>query len=185
MTKLARSSALGVMSPVQIGTCVLSELAPPDVVAVMPYSGAETTASDLLQRLTGLALPEPGRSSKARDIRCLWAGREQAFVAGQVPDLGGLSGYAAVVDVSDAWAILRLSGPATDEVLSRLTPLDLHPGVFRVGHTARTELKHRAVLLTRLPSAIEIWVMRSMAHGAVDDISRAMRTVAARARHGV
>ena len=49
--------------------------------------------------------------------------------AGEVADwLGGL---AAVTDQSDAWAGLRLAGDAAREVLARLVPLDLGPGLSR------------------------------------------------------
>lgn len=55
--------------------------------------------------------------------------------------------HSAVVDVSDYYVVMRLSGPRTLEVLSKSTPLDLHPRAFPAGDCAQTRFGHATVLL--------------------------------------
>ena len=45
---------------------------------------------------------------------------------------------AAVVDVTDALAVIDLTGPEAHAVLAKLCPLDLRPEVFSAGRVART-----------------------------------------------
>ncbi|MDJ0937719.1 MAG: sarcosine oxidase subunit gamma family protein, partial [Kiloniellales bacterium] len=86
----------------------------------------------------------------------LWTGHEQWFVEAPESALGGLEALlqealgdtAAVTEQSDAWASLRLEGPATRAVLEKLCPLDLHPGAFPPGATARTTLEHLSAIVT-------------------------------------
>ena len=47
---------------------------------------------------------------------CVWTGRGQAFLIGAEPP-DGLAGIAALTDQSDAWVVLRLAGPALEDVL--------------------------------------------------------------------
>ncbi len=58
--------------------------------------------------------------------------------------------HAAVVDVSDYYVLMRLSGEKTLEVLGKGTPLDLHPRSFQVGRCAQTHFGHATVLLHRV-----------------------------------
>jgi sarcosine oxidase subunit gamma len=51
-----------------------------------------------------------------------------------------LSGLAAVVDQSDAKAMLRLSGPRVRDVLAKGCALDLHPRAFKPQDAATTQL---------------------------------------------
>ncbi|ABV93999.1 putative sarcosine oxidase [Dinoroseobacter shibae DFL 12 = DSM 16493] len=166
---------------VKIGTVALTEVAVGTVMSVQPYPGAGQAVSTKLAQLTGIPFPEPGRSADFEDLRVLWAGRDTAFLVGEVPPLDLLCGEAALTDQSDAWVVLRLSGSQAREVLARLTPLDLRDTAFTEGQTARTELAHMAVLLVALPAAVEIWLMRSMRLTALDKLSQAMKSVAARA----
>ncbi len=48
--------------------------------------------------------------------------------------------HALVVNVSDARAVFRVSGPLAREVLSKLAPVDLAPQAFRPGMMRRTKL---------------------------------------------
>lgn len=55
--------------------------------------------------------------------------------------------HAAVVDVSDYYAVLRLSGELAREVLAHGCPLDLHEGVFKAGDCAQTRFRAAALLI--------------------------------------
>ena len=72
---------------------------------------------------------------------------------------------ASVADQSDAYTLLRLSGPHVRDALRRLINLDLHPGAFTVGAAARTTASHVGVTIWRLADALD--------HGAVFEIAMA------------
>lgn len=74
--------------------------------------------------------------------------RRPALVDGLAAALGGQ--HCAVVDVSDYYVVMRLSGTRTREVLSKGTPLDLHPRAFPPGNCAQTRFGHATVLLHKL-----------------------------------
>ncbi len=170
------------LKPVQIGPWVLTEPAPEPVHAILPLPGAHEAASDALCAVTGLGLPGPGQSVESPHLRCLWAGRDQILAVGALPPGAIPPDCAMVTELSDGWARLRLAGPGWEDVLARGTPLDLRPSAFAVHATARTEWHHMAVLLVRLSSAVELWVMRSYAETALAHLRRDMTQRAARHR---
>lgn len=180
MVKLTAETALGYLKPVQIGPWILTEPAPEPIHAILPYPGQTDAASEAVKAATGLALPETGRAIQSPELQLLWAGRAQVFALGTLPEGAVPAALAATVDVSDGWARLRLAGPGIEDVLARGTPLDLRLQVFPIHATARTEWHHMAVLLTRLPSAIEIWVPRSCAQTALEALRKDMTQLAAR-----
>jgi sarcosine oxidase subunit gamma len=95
-----------------------------------------------------------------------------------VPDLSGL---AAVVEQGDGIACVVLEGPIVRDVLARLVPLDLRNRAFPEGATARTQLNHMAVTLSRVGAeAYDVMAMRSMAATLVRELREAMEHVAAR-----
>ena len=78
--------------------------------------------------------------------------------------------------------MLRLEGAGVEEVLARLTPLDLNPGMFKRGHAARSLLGHMNMVIARVGAeAFEIMVFRSMTKTAVHELEEAMKSIAARA----
>lgn len=76
---------------------------------------------------------------------------------------------ASVSDQSDAYAILRLTGPKVREALAKLLPLDIHPRAFQVSAVAQTVCGYVNVMLWRLEDTaqsdpvFEIWAGRSLA----------------------
>jgi methylglutamate dehydrogenase subunit D len=180
---IAKSPCAGLL-PLAIGTVALSEIAPAPITSVMPYDGLEAAASELLKSLCGMGLPKAGRSAGRDGARAIWTGAGQAMVLGVAVD-AGLARHAALSDQSDAWAVLRLDGAGAEDVLARLTPLDLNPGVFKRGHVARSLLGHMSAVIARVGAeAFEIMVFRSMAKTAVHELEEAMKSVAARAALG-
>ncbi len=61
-----------------------------------------------------------------------------------------LAGIAGVVDESDGWVVLDLSGARVGDALAKLVPIDLHPKSFREGDLALTIAEHINVRLWRL-----------------------------------
>lgn len=181
MVKLVAKTPADGLLPIEINGLTLREVVPEAITSVMPYDGQEDAASDLLKATAGMDLPAPNRSTGREGARAIWTGRGQAMVLGVAVD-PSLARHAALSDQSDAWAVLRLDGQGVEDVLARLTPLDLNPGVFKRGHAARSLLGHMtAVFLKVSGEAFEVMVFRSMARTAVHELEVAMKAVAARA----
>ena len=76
---------------------------------------------------------------------------------------------ASVVDQSDGYAVLRLSGFKVRQLLGKLVPLDVHPRAFQINDVAVTVSAHVGVTLWRLDDrsdgapVFEIAAFRSLA----------------------
>jgi heterotetrameric sarcosine oxidase gamma subunit len=124
----------------------------------------------------GLALPDDARRVTAGPISAAGTGPGTWLLARDhggnmlISELKSVVGdTASVADQSDAYAILRLTGPALRETLAKLVPLDLHPRAFKVGDVAATLAAQIGVLLWRIEDGadghpvVELAVYRSMA----------------------
>ncbi|KIN73174.1 Sarcosine oxidase, gamma subunit [Sulfitobacter guttiformis KCTC 32187] len=164
--------------PVTIGTLTVAEIDLGPIASVTPFAAASGAA---LGRALGLPFPPPLGTSAAGDRRCIWIGRGEALLTGAVPD-PALGAYAAVVDQSDAWAVVTLTGAGGSDALARLVPVDMRLRAFGVGATVRTQLGHMNASITRTgEDQFMIAVFRSMAATLVHDLTTALEAVAARA----
>ncbi|MGB3408403.1 MAG: sarcosine oxidase subunit gamma family protein [Jannaschia sp.] len=167
MGKLMPTYPAADLLPVSHGPLTLSSVVPDAITSLAPLSGS------------GLVLPQPNRSLPHDSGVLLWSAAGQALLVGPAPTPVAA---VAMTDQTDAWVILRLEGAGAEEVLARLTPIDLNPAMFKVGHVARSLLGHMNVLFHRTgPAAFEIFVFRSMTASAVHEILVAMKGVTARA----
>ena len=98
---------------------------------------------------SGQAMPAPHRISGGLDAGLAWMSPDEllvlcpyAAVGQRLADLeSGLeSSHALAVDVSDARAVLRVSGLRAREVLAKLCPVDLAPSAFGPGQFRRTRM---------------------------------------------
>lgn len=64
-----------------------------------------------------------------------------------------VSGLASVSDQSGGYAVLRVTGPAARDLLSRGAFIDFHPSVFGPGSAAVTTIAHIGVMLWQLDDA--------------------------------
>jgi len=177
----ARSPLQGLV-PLTVGHVTLSEAEPGRLTTLAPYRGRGKALSQALKAAHGMAAPAPNRATGRARARTIWFGREVILLAGPAPD-ASLAGLAALTDQSDAWACAVLEGRDAEAVLARLTPIDLRPGVFKRGHTARTDLQHMMASITRVgENAFLIMVFRAFGRTLVHDLRAAMEAVAARAR---
>ena len=134
----------------------VSEVTDLALASLATRRGEETEVRNRAKARFDLEPPPPGRTANGDGMTFLWTGHEQWFVEAQESTLGGLEALlretfedsAAVTDQSDAWASLRLEGLATRAVLEKLCPLDLHPGAFPPGATARTTMEHLSAIIT-------------------------------------
>jgi methylglutamate dehydrogenase subunit D len=77
--------------------------------------------------------------------------------------MDSLSGLASVSDQTDAFAVVRISGPKVREVLCKLVPLDLHARAFAVNQFAVTIIAHIPVTMWRLADSADGSVMFELA----------------------
>lgn len=157
---------------------------------VMPYqmlllSAYQTAESDrAFQEATGLAPPSVGRERTDARVAWLWHGPGRllrvAYDAGAVLDPADaracFGASHAVVDLSDARTVVRLSGEAARQTLAKGCTLDLRPTVFAAGCVALTALAHLAVVLhARDDDVIDIYWTRSYAQAGVEWLIKAGR----------
>jgi sarcosine oxidase subunit gamma len=86
-----------------------------------------------------------------------------------------LAGMAGVVDESDGWVVLDLSGPFVADALAKLVPIDLHPKSFRPGDLALTVASHINVRLWNLsgPNRYRLAAPRSYAESLFRSVASA------------
>lgn len=81
--------------------------------------------------------------------------------------------HALVVDVSDARQVFRVTGPAADEVMAKLSPVDFPR--FPEGEVRRTRLAQVPAAFWRVDGGFELVVFRSVARYAFDLLATAAR----------
>jgi len=175
---IAKSTTEGLL-PCAHGAATLEAVEATSITGVMPMAGTDIAN---FKSATGCPFPGPNRSTGKEGARAVWTGPDQAMFIG--PGIENLKGF-AVTDQSDGWTILRLSGDNAEAILARLVPVDLRRGVFKRGHTARTQLGHMPVSLTRVgDTRFDIMVFRSMTRTAVHEIEVVMRNLVTRMQIG-
>ena len=177
MPSLLEERAAAGALPVRAGALTLEPAAVEAITQLMPFAGRAEAVSEALRNVYGVGLPAPNRVEAAGGLRLVWSGLDEALALGPPVAVEG----AAVLDQSDGWAPLMLTGEQAPDVLARLCPVDLRPSAFGPGSAARTMLGHASVLLVAEAEGVLILVPRSMATHAVEEIGRAMEAVAARA----
>lgn len=179
MVELTEKSPCAGLLPVHIGTVTAEEIDAGRLSSLSAH-GDPDELSAALEKAHGMALPKPNRSTGKEGARCLWFGRGEALLMGPAPE-AALADHGAVVDQSDAWAVVTLHGEGAVDVLARLVPVDLRDSVFKRGHTLRSQVFHMNASITKLgPDRFMIMVFRSMAGTLVHDLKAAMAAVAAR-----
>lgn len=119
---------------------------------------------DAVKGVAGCAVPvKPNTVADGDDLKIFWLGpnewqvhcpedAQQGLIARLRDALAGQ--HAAVVDVSDYYVVMRLSGRMTIEVLAKGTPLDLHARAFPAGRCAQTHFGHATVLLHKVEDRV-------------------------------
>lgn len=143
------------------------------IAGIAPFRGNAQAVADALAARYGLALPAACRRISGDDITLQWSGPDQWIAIagrGAARDLEVelkplLAGLAAVVDHSDARAVVVVSGEHARSVLAKGLPIDLHERAFRVGDVAITHANHIGVTITQAghEPVYEIMLYRSYA----------------------
>ena len=180
MDKLIAKTACAGLLPLTVGLVSVSEEDVGAISSVSPLKGQKKALSNAMKAAHGMAYPADNRATGKSGARAVWFGHSHTMLMGPEPD-ASLEKHSAVVDQSDAWAVVRLEGDRAEQVLARLVPVDLRSGHFKRGHTVRSLLFHMTASITRVgENAFQIMVFRSMAETLVHDLKRAMEGVATR-----
>ncbi len=134
-----------------------------DFVALLPDRAmvqivcAPECRSDIRDRVSanfGCDLPEKPSLVAGNGFEFAWTGPGRWLaMGGGAPETCmarfsvALADTASLVDVSDAYATFRLTGPGATEALTKLVPIDLGPSAFRPSAVALTHIAHVAVIV--------------------------------------
>ncbi|KEJ89280.1 sarcosine oxidase subunit gamma [Sulfitobacter donghicola] len=177
MDELKPTTPCAGLLPLTIGALTVTEVDLGAITSIAPFGDA---ADKRFVKALGMGFPAPNQTITAGKARCIWAGQGEALLTGAAPN-PALADFAAVVDQSDAWATVTLSGEGGAEALARLVPVDMRLSAFGVDATVRTQLGHMSASITRVAEdTYLIAVFRSMAATLVHDLRLALEAVAAR-----
>lgn len=169
-----------------VGAMRLSEVSDLAIVSIAaPLGGADALAATL-SRALGAEWPAPGRTvDVAGGLRLLGLAADQIFALLPRPTglaapavAAALNGAAYCTEQTDAWVVLRLSGPLTLAAIERTCMLDLHPDRFPPGAVARTLTEHLGVILLReAPDAFLLLSASSSARSFLHAIETSLMNV--------
>jgi methylglutamate dehydrogenase subunit D len=106
-----------------------------------------------------------------READAMWAGPDQYFVEGVSAKAlkEQLGSSASVIDQSHGRVGIVIAGSQSRSVLSKGTPVDLHPASFPIGKAAMTQMAHVSVHLARTgEDAFKLLVFRGFAESFWD-----------------
>ena len=168
---------LGLREAADPGTAGIHLTAMPLRTCINLRAEATPEIRTILTQNAGCGLPvQPLDAARRGTMTTLWLGPDEWLVV--VGGHGGGDGdgfcarletafrghFVTATDVSDAYAVIRLAGPAAADVLAKGCGLDIHARVFPPGKVARSLLAKAGIILHRLkPDAFEIYVARSYA----------------------
>ena len=179
MIKLLSKTAAAGLTPIKFSNTKVIELDNLTLTSISAYKGKSKKLSEQLKKSHGMSLPQSGRASGREGARALWFGQHTLLVGPKCDEK--LNKFAVLTDQSDAWVILRMSGDLIEDVLMRLSPVDVRLKTFKVGSVVRTGLLHVNVTLHRIgANTIDVYGFRSMAKTLCHELTQALSSVAAR-----
>ena len=164
------------------GFCQITEIGPRGMIALR---GDLVALAGTLRAVAGLDMPCQRQVTAAGGNACAWMSPDEVLLMLPRPEVeGALAQLAAALqnlhhlaaDVSDARALLRITGPLAREVLAKLTPADVSPAGLPVGELRRTRLAQvPAALRVISEGEVEVICFRSVAQYVFDLLSMAAR----------
>lgn len=187
MHNLTAITALGGSTPRvdTLGAMTLSENSGLALASVAARLGHEATCAKHLADLLGREAPGPGKACLRDPEAAFWMGPDQWMVgapyathedlATQLKSRFGAS--ASVTEQSDAWACFDLQGPAIEQVMELLCPLNLRQ--MQTGDATRTVIHHLGCFVIRHdpPEHLRILGPRASAGSLHHAIVEAMTSV--------
>ena len=179
MIKLLPKSAAYGLTPIKVSNTEIIENDMVTLTSISANIGKSNKLSEQLKKSHGMSLPHSGRASGREGARALWFGQHTLLVGPKCDEK--LNKFAILTDQSDAWVVLRMSGDLIEDVLMRLSPVDVRLKTFKVGSVVRTGLLHVNVTLHRIgTNTIDVYGFRSMAKTLCHELTQALSSVAAR-----
>lgn len=146
------------------------------VAVVLVRNGRIPALAARVQEHFGIALPRSPKRAAARKVAFAATG-PAAWLAVWEDGGGGFAtslreavgDAASIVEQSDGYAVLRISGLRARDALAKGVPLDLHPRAFAIGDVATTSVSHIGATIWRLDDrqdgapVFEFVVFRSLA----------------------
>ena len=133
----------------------------------------KTAVKKAMGKAMGLGVPVARTIAASGDHALAWMAPDELLILCPHDAAPGLAArmqkalagvHHLVAEVSDARALFRLRGDLWREVLAKLTPADLSPGVFGVGEMRRTRLAQvAAAFWVNAPDEVEIICFSSVA----------------------
>jgi len=140
---------------------------------------------DVVSGLTAGDIPSRGGVVLTGNTACCWMSPDELLlllpydaVSGALADIASslAASHHLAVDVSDARAVFRVTGPLLREVLAKLTPADVSPAMLSSGQLRRTRLGQvPAAFYLRDAETVEIICFRSVAQYVFDLLANAAR----------
>jgi len=182
-----RSALHGVGEPTGLALRIW-EMPPRGMIDLRGDAGNEAFRTGVKQ-VTGVDLPVKPRTSAAwGEIKILWLSIDQWLIIcprGRLDELtsgleDALKGqHAAITDVSDMRAVIRLEGEGVREVLLKGCSLDLLGQGYEPGTVRRVRFAEIAALIQIIDAqTIDLYVFRSYAHYAWDFLTVTARAAA-------
>lgn len=151
---------------------VLEERMAVQLATLTARRGRSAEVADAVRRAWGVDLPTTPRRVGGPDLSFAWSGPDQWLAAaeGWGGDLDAAlreraGEWASVTAQGDGRVLVRLSGPCSRNLLSKVMGIDLHPRSFRVGDTALTSAAHVGVQIWQVDDVptYELCAFRSFA----------------------
>jgi methylglutamate dehydrogenase subunit D len=113
---------------------------------ITPFRGQKNVLAERMAQSFGLTLPAANKTTQGQGLRLVSIGPGKYLVLAEADAARGLvstletqlGGVAAVVDQSDARAIIEVSGPRARDALAKGIMIDLDPSAFHTGDAATT-----------------------------------------------
>ncbi|HTX04479.1 MAG TPA: hypothetical protein VMD06_01540 [Steroidobacteraceae bacterium] len=136
------------------GAAIVLRSCAADIVEIAPLRGRVLEMQSLIEA-RGSRLPPVGRMAGTADrwVLCVRPGRWLLLEPRGEPGVraarweSDCAGIGTAVDLTAAFLVLDIAGPAAREVLARGCRLDLDPGRFAAGSAARTLMAQVPVIL--------------------------------------
>ncbi len=167
------------------GIATIEETGPLGMITLRGDLSASALKKAASRAAGGAPSPAPLTVTAAEDGALAWMSPDELLVMCPYADaparttelreaLGTL--HALAVNVSNARAVFRMSGPGAREALAKLCPLDLSPAAFPPGTFRRTRLAQiPAALWAESDDTLRLICFRSVAQYAFDVMKTAAR----------
>lgn len=170
---LASRSAFPTWEPVKSQHLAIDVLDTLTLASIAAAKGKVEHLRSAIREAYGVELPVSPERVDGNGIAFVWAGPDQWLAvvnreAGRDLEIElqrPLAGLAAVVDQSDARAVMRISGSRARAVLAKGVPIDLHPRAFKTNSAAITHASHIGIIIWQIDDAptYDVALFRSFA----------------------